>query len=144
MPTHDLFVEVATQGDATWFNKNPDRRLRLRNAVPGEFRDLGHSPVGMTWRVIVVEAQLGVRVRQPLALPIGVDNDSMSEAELFSLFMQAAPKDSQAMLVQLRRLRVSGARAAKENVSYTPKPNVASSFCPDRSVKRATPTSAAT
>ncbi|RSV20379.1 hypothetical protein CA236_00225 [Sphingomonas sp. ABOLG] len=106
MSTPDLFVEVATQGDAAWFEKNPDRRLRLRNAVPGEFRDLSDPPVGMTWRVIVVEAQPGVRARQPLALPLSAGNDAMAEAQLFTLFMQAAPKEARRMVAQLRKMKL--------------------------------------
>lgn len=107
---HERVIEVAKQGDAAWFESRPDRRLRLRNAVPMEFnRDLGEPPVGMTWRAIVVEAQPGVRARQPVALPLGVENDSMAEEDLFSLFMQAAPAEAKGMLTQLRRVKVSGA-----------------------------------
>ncbi len=119
MTNDRLFVEIATQGDATWFDKNPDCRLRLRNAAPGEFRDLGDPPVGMTWRVIVVEAQPGVRIRQPLALSLCIDNDSMPEAELFSLFMQAAPKEAHGTLAQLRR---PGCRYHGEHVSRGEEP----------------------
>ena len=111
---HERVIEVATQGDAAWFDQRPDRRIRLRNAVPLEFnRDLGEPPVGMTWRAIVIEAQPGVRARQPVALPLGIDNDSMAEEDLFSLFMQAAPKEAKAMLKQLRRIKLPGTPATK-------------------------------
>ncbi len=106
---HERVIEIATQGDSAWFESRPDRRLRLRNAVSMEFnRNLGEPPVGMTWRAIVVEAQPGVRARQPVALPIGVENDSMAEEDLFRLFMQAAPKEAKDMLVQLRRVKLRG------------------------------------
>jgi len=43
-----LIVEVATQGDAMWFERNSDRRIRIRKAVTREFsEDVGQAPVGM-------------------------------------------------------------------------------------------------
>lgn len=108
-------IHVATQGDAVWFEANPDRRLRLRNAVAQEFAEhLSEPPVGMTWRAIVVEAQPGVRARQPVALPIGMDNESFDDRELFSLFMQAAPKQARQMLDRLRKVKIAAATADRK------------------------------
>jgi hypothetical protein len=55
---------IATAGDAAWFEKYKDRRLRVRNMVPGEFNGIvRHPPVGMIWRTIVLEAQPDARSR---------------------------------------------------------------------------------
>jgi hypothetical protein len=98
---------IVAEGDAAWFEAHPDNRVRMRNAVPSEFNeDTGTAPVGMTWRCIVVEAQPGVRVRQPVALPIAVSNDDMSDHQLFALFMQAAPPEAKAIISQLRGLKL--------------------------------------
>lgn len=110
MKTDDLnerLAAVVTQGDAAWFEAHPDNRVRMRNAVPAEFDEsIGTAPVGMTWRCIVVEAQPGVRVRQPVALPVSVSNDSMDDQQLFGLFMEAAPPEAKRMIDQLRAMRV--------------------------------------
>lgn len=106
---HERMIHLATQGDAAWFKKRPDRRIRLRNAVPMEFnQDLGPPPTGMTWRALVIEAQPGARARQPVALPVGIDNEAMAEDDLFNLFMQAAPKEAKSMIDKLRRVRLPG------------------------------------
>jgi hypothetical protein len=106
---HERVIEIATQGDAAWFEKGPDRRIRIRNAVPQEFNGiLDEPPVGMTWRAIVVEAQPGVRARQPVALPIGIENDEISEQELFGLFLQAAPAEAKGIIDHLRKVKLAG------------------------------------
>lgn len=106
---NEKIIEIATQGDAAWFEKHPDSRLRMRNAVAMEFnRNLGEAPVGMTWRAIVLEAQPGVRMRQPIALPMGVRNDDMDDEQLFALFMQVAPAEAKGMVKQLRGLKLPG------------------------------------
>jgi len=107
---NERMIAIVTQGDAAWFEAHPDNRIRIRNAVPKESNeDIGTAPVGMTWRCIVVEAQPGVRVRQPIALQVPVSNDSMSDQELFALFVQAAPPDARRMIDQLRKTRLPGA-----------------------------------
>jgi len=107
---NEQLAAIVTQGDAAWFGTHPDNRVRMRNAVQGEFsEEIGAAPVGMTWRCIVVEAQPGVRMRQPVALPISAANDSMSDHELFALFVQAAPTEAKRMIEQLRAMKLSGA-----------------------------------
>ena len=108
----ERMISIVTEGDAAWFAAHPDNRVRMRNAVAGEFNEeIGAAPVGMTWRCIVVEAQPGVRVRQPVALPIAVTNDDMSDQQLFALFMQAAPTGAKVVISQLRGLELP--RASK-------------------------------
>lgn len=107
---HERMIEIATQGDAAWFEKHSDRRIRIRNAAPMEFNgSLGEPPVGMTWRAIVVEAQPGVRARQPLALPGAIENDSLEEQDLFDLFIRAAPSEAKGVIDQLRKIKLPGA-----------------------------------
>lgn len=97
-------IEIATQGDAAWFETHPDNRIRIRNAVAGEFNeDFGQAPVGMSWRAIVLEAQPGMRMRQPVALPLHVDND-LSDQDLFALFMQAAGPEAKDIISRLRKV----------------------------------------
>ena len=102
-----LVVEVATQGDAAWFDKHPDRRIRIRPAVSMEFNeDVGSAPVGMQWFALVLEAQPGARIRQPVALSIGFNVEDMDDSALFSLFQQAAPPSAKEILGQLRSAKL--------------------------------------
>ena len=102
-------IHIATQGDAGWFEKNPDRRIRIRKAVPMEFsEDVGQAPVGMAWFVLVLEAQPGARLRQPVALPIGFDIGEMDDSALFALFRQAAPDGARDLLKTLRATKLPG------------------------------------
>jgi hypothetical protein len=106
---NERLAAIVTQGDGAWFEAHPDNRIRMRNAVPVEFdEDIGIAPVGMTWRCIVIEAQPGVRVRQPVALPAAVGNDGMNDRELFALFVEAAPPEAKRMIDQLRAMRAPG------------------------------------
>jgi hypothetical protein len=104
-----LIVEVATQGDAMWFERNSDRRIRIRKAVTREFsEDVGQAPVGMEWFALVLEAQPGARMRQPIALPIAFDVSDMDDSALFSLFQQAAPSGAKELLSKLRAAKLLG------------------------------------
>ena len=104
----ERLIEIVSQGDAAWFEQQPDRRIRMRNAVTMEFNtNLGEPPVGMSWRALVVEAQPGARVRQPIALPISVENDSLEEQELFALFVQVAPPEAKSIIDRLRKIKVT-------------------------------------
>ena len=106
---NERVIEIATQGDAAWFEKHPDNRLRIRNSVNMEFnRNLGPPPVGMTWRAIIVEAQPGVRMRQPIALPVGVSNGVLDDQQLLELFIQVAPAEAVGMLTMLRDAKLTG------------------------------------
>ncbi len=97
-------IEIATQGDAAWFETHPNNRIRIRNAVTGEFNeDFGPAPVGMSWRAIVLEAQPGMRMRQPVALPLHINND-LSDHDLFALFMQAAGPEAKDAISRLRKV----------------------------------------
>ena len=106
---HERVIELATLGDAAWFEDNPDRRIRIRNAVPMEFsEDVGPSAPGMLLRTLVLEAQPGVRMRQPVALSAGIPIDGLDDEELFSLFMQVAPREAKDMLGKLRSRKLPG------------------------------------
>ncbi len=113
MNERTMAVEIATAGDATWFARHLDRRLRIRAMIPGEFDDVvGLPPVGMTWRTIVLEAQPGARTRQAIALAIGADVNALTDADLFGLFLQAAPPGARAMIASLRKVKLPGGQAA--------------------------------
>lgn len=108
MSVDERMIEIVTHGDAAWFEAHPDNRIRIRNAVNGEFKeDFGPAPVGMSWRAIVLEAQPGVRMRQPVALPLDVGND-LNDHDLFSLFMQASGPEARGMVSKLRGLKLPG------------------------------------
>ena len=104
---HGRVIELATLGDAAWFEKNPDRRIRIRNAVPREFNeDIDGSSAGMLQRTLVLEAQPGVRLRQPVALPAEVEIDELGDDQLFALFMQVAPSEAKNALKRLRATKL--------------------------------------
>lgn len=98
---------IATAGDAAWFAAHGDRRLRIRNMVPGEFSDVGgHPPVGMAWHTIVLEAQPGARSRQAIALPIATVATALGDEDLFELFVQAAPPGARKVIAALRKVKI--------------------------------------
>jgi hypothetical protein len=102
-------TKIATAGDAAWFGRNANRRLRIRNMMPGEFEDVaGQAPVGMAWRTIVLEAQPGARSRQAIALPIGTAIDDLGDEALFELFVQVAPPGARQVIAMLRRTKLPG------------------------------------
>lgn len=112
---HERVIELATLGDAAWFEDNPDRRIRLRNAVPLEFNIMtSQPPIGMALHTLVLEAQLGVRMRQPVVLSVEVAIDALGDDELFALFMHVAPAEAKDALKKLRATKLPG----------TPKPVV--------------------
>jgi hypothetical protein len=106
----DRGVAIATGGDALWFAAHADRRLRIRNMVPGEFSDVAvQAPVGMALHTIVLEAQPGARSRQAIALPIGTAVDRLGDDDLFDLFVQAAPPGARKMIARLRKVKIASA-----------------------------------
>lgn len=107
---HDKLIEIATLGDAAWFAAHPDRRIRIRKAVAMEFnRDLGPAPDAMEWHTLVLEAQPGARLRQPVALRIGTLLDEMGDEDLYAIFMRAAPAEAREALKTLRSTKLPGA-----------------------------------
>lgn len=107
---HEQMIEIATLGDAAWFAANPDRRIRIRKAVTMEFdRNLGGAPDGMEWHALVLEAQPGARVRQPVALLAGTPLAEMGDEDLYAIFMRAASPEAREMLKTLRSTKLAGA-----------------------------------
>ena len=106
---HERVIELATLGDAAWFESNPDRRIRIRNAVPVEFNEaISRAPIGMVLYTLVLEAQPGVRMRQPVALSAEVTIEELGDEELFALFVQVAPPEAKGMLKKLRAAKLPG------------------------------------
>lgn len=107
---HEKLMEIAMLGDAAWFQENPDRRIRARKAVSMEFnRDLGRAPAGMAWYALVLEAQPGARMRQPVALPSDIVLNTMGDQDLYAIFMKAAPAEAGDMLRKLRSAKLPDA-----------------------------------
>lgn len=107
MSGRTLAVRIATAGDTAWFDTHRDRRLRLRDMVPGEFDDVsGAPPMGMAWRTIVIEAQPGALIRQAIALQIGLAIDTLGDEDLFGLFVQAAPPGARQIIASLRKTKL--------------------------------------
>lgn len=106
---HERAIELATLGDAAWFESNPERRIRIRNSVPTEFNEgISPPPSGMLVRTLVLEAQPGARLRQPVALPADVVIDELGDEELFALFVQVAPPEAKDLLKKLRITKLPG------------------------------------
>jgi hypothetical protein len=106
---HERVIELATLGDAAWFESNPDRRIRIRNAVPMEFNEaMSRPPVGMVLHTLVLEAQPGVRMRQPVALSVEVAIGELGDEELFAFFVQVAPPEAKGILKKLRATKLPG------------------------------------
>lgn len=103
-------VDAATEDDAAWFEANPDRLFRLRNRVPGEYEahQIDLPPPGLTPRTLVVQAQPGVRMRQPVAVFADVRNDEVTDAQLFAFFEDTANFEMRELLAKLRKVKLPG------------------------------------
>lgn len=107
----DRLTEIALLGDAAWFAEHPERRIRIRKAVASEFDgSAGAAADGAVWHVLVLEAQPGARMRQPVALAAGTATDAMTDEQLFAIFMQVAPPEAMETLRRLRATKLPGAR----------------------------------
>jgi hypothetical protein len=109
-------VEAAAQDDTAWFDAHPDRNLRLRDRIAGEYAqgDIGMlPPPGMTARTLVIQVQPGVRARQPVAIANHVGNDAVTDAQLYAFFRQNYPEESQALIGRMRKARLSGGSGAQ-------------------------------
>lgn len=103
-------VDAASQDDAAWFEANPGRKLRLRNRIAGEYEahQIELPPPGLTARTLVVQAQPGVRMRQPVAVFADVRNDEVTDAQLFTFFEETANLEMRQLLAKLRKVKLSG------------------------------------
>ncbi|MET4664986.1 hypothetical protein [Sphingomonas sp. PvP056] len=107
---HEWVIELATRGDAAWFESNPDRRIRIRRAVPMEFNAaISQPPVGMMLHTMVLEAQPGARIRQSVALSADITIENLGDEELFTLFVRVAPPEAKGILKKLRAAKLPGA-----------------------------------
>lgn len=103
-------VEAASRDDAAWFAANPDRQLRLRDRIPGEYEahQIDLPPPGLVPRTLVVEAQPGVRLRQPVTVFAQVRNDQVTDADLFAYFQETANLEMRQMVAKLRKAKLPG------------------------------------
>lgn len=103
-------VEAAADDDAGWFEAHPDRHLRLRDRIPGEYEahQVTIPPPGLVPRTLVIQPQPGVRLRQPVAVYAHVNHDELSDAQLFAFFEESASFEIKQMVSKLRKVKMSG------------------------------------
>jgi hypothetical protein len=89
---HSEAIERACEDDRSWFQRNPDRRFRLREAVRFEFNGPVEAPEGMMLLALVAQVESGFRFRMPVALPIDNHFSSIDDEQLGAMFMRFAPK----------------------------------------------------
>ena len=90
---HGKAIDKACEDDRIWFEQNVGKRFRLREVVPFEFNGpMGNPPRGMRWRAIIVQLELGVRIRQPIGLPLEAPNEGASQEQLEKLFIKVVPE----------------------------------------------------
>jgi len=57
--TAKVVKDPTAEADRAWFEANPERRFRLRDPAPVEFKDpLGDPGDGFSWRVLVARGSL--------------------------------------------------------------------------------------
>lgn len=94
-------ADPAAEADRAWFEANAERRFRLRDPAPLEFREpLGDPGEGFSWRVLVVRLAGGDRLRLPVSLSWELHNDHAKDQHLKILFDQVAPPEAKARLNQ--------------------------------------------
>jgi hypothetical protein len=106
-------VEKASKDDAAWFEAHPNRQLRLRDRIPGEYEPAASlddlvPPPGTTPRTLVLQLQPGVRGRYPVAIFPHVKNDEMTDAQLFAFFKEVIPFEAQDIASKFRKVKLSG------------------------------------
>jgi hypothetical protein len=117
-------VDAASRDDAAWFEAYPERNLRLRNRIPGEYEQFDAGmlpPPGMTARTLVIQAQPGVRVRQPVAIFSDIHNDDVTDAQLFAFFKENYPAESQALISKMRKIKLPDTKARSATASAVPR-----------------------
>lgn len=91
--------DPAAEADRAWFEANAERRFRLRDPAPLEFKDpLGDAGEGFSWRVLVARLPDGGRLRLPISLSWELHNDHAKDQHLKILFDQIAPPEAKARL----------------------------------------------
>ena len=91
---HGKAIDKACEDDRIWFERNVGQRFRLREVVPFEFNGpMGDPPKGMNWRAIIGQLEPGVRMRQPIGLPLEAPNEGASQEQLEKLFIKVVPEE---------------------------------------------------
>ena len=92
-------TDPVAEADRAWFEANAERRFRLRDPAPLEFKDpLGDPGDGFSWRVLVALLPDGGRLRLPASLSWELHNDHAKDQHLRILFDQIAPAEAKARL----------------------------------------------
>jgi hypothetical protein len=90
---HRREIVRAFEDDRNWFEKNSERRFRLRKLIPYEF-NAPISPLsdGWTWRVLVDRNLAGTCVRIPVWVPVLLPNEGAEDEHLAVIFRQLSLK----------------------------------------------------
>lgn len=91
--------DPTAEADRAWFEAHPERRFRLRDPAPVEFKDpLGEPGEGFSWRVLIARLPDGGQLRLPVSLSWELHNDHAKDQHLQILFDQVAPPEAKARL----------------------------------------------
>jgi hypothetical protein len=90
---HRKQIVRAVEDDRNWFEKNPERRFRLRKLIPYELNG-PTSPLsdGLSWRVLVDQNLIGTRVRIPVWVPVLLPNEGAEDEHLAAIYKQLSSK----------------------------------------------------
>src|SRR4051794_14809898 len=103
---HGKAIDLACEDDRVWFEQNQERGYRLREVEPFEFNGpIGDAPAGMTRRVLVAQAEAGVRFRTPVGLPASLPTEGASDAHLAQIFDQVASPEIKRALELAKHLK---------------------------------------
>lgn len=92
-------TDPTAEADRAWFEAHPERRFRLRDPAPVEFKDpLGDPGEGFSWRVLIASLPDGGRLRLPVSLSWELHNDHAKDQHLQILFDQVAPPEAKARI----------------------------------------------
>lgn len=107
-PTTAAPVDQPSSDDAAWFAAHPDRQFRLRHRIGGEFvaSQIQLPTAGLSPRTLVIQAQPGAWLRQPVDVQADVRNDDVTDRQLFAFFEQAASADVKDAVRTLRKARL--------------------------------------
>lgn len=97
--TAKVVQDPTAEADRAWFDAHPERRFRLRDPAPVEFKEpLGEPGEGFSWRVLIARLSGGGRLRLPVSLSWELHNDHAKDQHLQILFDQVAPAEAKARL----------------------------------------------
>jgi hypothetical protein len=99
---HQAAVERASEDDRLWFEANPDRKLRLRDAVPMELNGpLPECPPGYSVRTVVVQFRPGVRSRTFIGIRADMPSEGAEDHHIEELIRRYAHPEAQEKFAEI-------------------------------------------